>query len=221
MEELTPRQSGILQFLVEYTSGHGYPPTIREIRDAFELKSNRGVVDHLRSLERKGYIRRVSGSSRAIEILHRREEVAAMQSRGDGAVRYPVAGRIAAGRPAPPLEDAEESLLIDCGLFRERGDFMLEVRGDSMIEDHILSGDLLVVKKTRSCENGDIVVALVDGEATVKRFFREGEVVVLHPSNPSHEPITLRSGDSRNCSLLGRVIGVIRRLAPRGKPFSG
>jgi repressor LexA len=220
MKELTARQRSILDFLRQYAREKGYPPTIREIRDAFHLKSNRGVVDHLKALERKGYIRRVPGSSRGIEI----ECGAGLPEQGArglrGTISYPVAGCITAGRPEPPEGEAERTLVLDEALFADRGDFILEVKGDSMIDDHIVPGDLIVVRKVETCESGTLVAALVDGEATVKRFVRSGSRVILQPANPKCEPIVLSGDDSGDCSIIGKIVGVIRSIPPLRRAFS-
>jgi len=221
MKELTGKQRSLLGFLRRFARERGYPPTIREIRDAFHLKSNRGVVDHLKALERKGYIRRVPGISRAIEIERYPDGPGSASSWGEGTIAYPVAGNIAAGRPEPPAEEGERSLVLDAALFAERGDFILEVKGDSMIDDHIVPGDLIVVRKVETCENGSLVVALVDGEATVKRFVRSGTRVVLQPANPNYEAIVIGGAGSRDCAVIGKVVGVIRSIPPPGKAFSG
>jgi repressor LexA len=218
---LTARQRSVFDYVCRYMRERGYPPTIREIRDAFHLRSNRGVVDHLRALERKGYIRRVPGISRAIEI-EAGPDRAAQMSRGERRlVAYPVAGNIPAGRPEPPIGEGERSVVLDDALFGERGDFILEVKGDSMIDDHIIPGDLIVVRKVETCESGSLVAVLVDGDATVKRYVRTGQRVILRPANSKYEPITLSGADQRNCSIIGKVIGVIRSIPPPKKAFSG
>jgi repressor LexA len=220
MDKLTGRQRDILDFLDTYIRAKGYPPTIREIRDAFRLRSNRGIIDHLRALERKGWIRRARGSSRAIEIIGRD----GCRTRGSrapgGGIVYPVAGRVAAGRPAPPVEEANERLVLDESFFGEAGDFILEVSGDSMTGDHIVPGDLLVVKRVKECAPGDIVVALVDGEATVKRFHQSADGAVLRPANPRYRPIHLSASATENAEVIGKVVGVIRRISSRRRPFS-
>jgi repressor LexA len=217
MNGLTDRQRHVLGFIEEYTCGHGYPPTIREIRSAFGFRSNRGVVDHLRALERKGYIRRTPGSSRAIEIVMPTGEHGAPV----GHVRaYPVAGRIAAGSPEAPFELHDESFLLDERLFAERGDFILEVKGESMMDEHIMPGDLVVVRKSETCEPGSVVVAIVDGEATVKRYARRGRQVVLEPANPAYEPIVLSEDTGPRASIVGLIVGVIRRFPKRRRGFS-
>jgi repressor LexA len=216
MKEITGRQRRILRFVEKFVQENGYPPTIREIRDAFHLKSNRGVVDHLRALERKGFIRRVPGISRAIEIIGGAHDLGRGVETVPTAIAYPIAGNIAAGRPEPPAADDGETVLLDARLFGERGDFILEVKGDSMIDDHIVPGDLLVVRKTETCESGALVVALVDGETTVKRFVRSDERVMLKPANPKYKPIILSGTDARNCSIIGTVAGIIRTY-PAGR----
>lgn len=225
MKETTGRQRSILEYVAKFAREKGYPPTIREIRDAFHLKSNRGVVDHLRALERKGCIRRTPGISRGIEMLAEADSAPATGWHSPRTVEYPVAGNIAAGRPEPPADNAGETLLLDEKLFGERGDFILEVKGDSMIGDHIVPGDLLVVRKTDTCESGALVVALVDGEATVKRYIRSGGRVMLRPANPKYEPIDLSGGDAHDCSVIGTVVGVIRTYlkgrTPSRTTFSG
>ena len=221
MDALTTRQREILDYLLEHLAMKGYPPTIREIREAFGLSSNRGVVDHLKALERKGFIRRARGSSRAIEIIQDTGSRGGDDPREDGVQRYPIAGRIVAGDPEPPVEERGGGLLLDQGLFGVRGDFLLEVKGDSMKGDHILEGDLVVVKRVDGCENGDTVVAMIDGEATVKRYHREGSEVELRPANPSYEPIVFKAEKMQDCRLIGIVVGVIRRYSMRGRTFSG
>ena len=211
MDVLTTRQREILNYLLEHLSRKGYPPTIREIREAFDLSSNRGIVDHLEALEKKGFITRKRGSSRAIEIIHGVDSERVTDSGRNGVVRYPVAGQIVAGDPAPPVEDEGGGFLLDSGLFGAGGDFLLEVKGDSMAGDHILEGDLVVVKRVDRCVNGDTVVAMIDGEATVKRYYREGNEVELRPANTLYEPILLSADKMQDCRLIGIVTGVIRR----------
>lgn len=211
MNGLTKRQGEVFEFLLGFLADNGYPPTIREIREAFHLKSNRGVVDHLRALERKGYIRRGKGSSRAIEMLNKTETGQVNESSDADIVRVPYLGRIEAGAPAPPAAEAGGEIGFDRSLFEGRGDFVLEVKGDSMTGDHIVAGDLVVVKRVEMAENGDTVVAMVDGEATVKRYYKKGRKVILRPSNPSYGPIVFEGEDARTCTVLGKVIGIIRR----------
>ena len=217
MNGLTPRQKRVLSFLREYARRHGYPPTIREIRTAFGLSSNRGVVDHLLALERKGCIKRTPGISRAIEIV---APPSPREGNASEALAYPLAGRIAAGRPEAPCDGDEASFLLDERLFAERGDFILEVKGESMTGEHIVPGDLIVVKRASSCDPGSLVVAMVDGEATVKRYVRRGSRVVLEPANPSYAPIVISEGEGCGAEIIGVVVGVIRRYPGRPRAFS-
>ena len=207
---MTKRQAEMFGFIELYLESNGYPPTIREIRNEFGLRSNRGVIDHLRALEKKGYIRRDPRSSRAIELLVHISEKSKNHAELESTRPYPLAGRIEAGRPTAPIEDIRDTVLIDKNLFNGDGDFLLEVTGDSMTGDHIIPGDLLVVKRMAVCESGDIIVAMLDGETTVKRIYRSKSRIVLEPSNPSHEPIVLAGEDMRTCTIMGKVIGVVR-----------
>ena len=221
MKELTKRQQSVFEFVRRYAREHGYPPTIREIRDGFHLKSNRGVVDHLKALERKGYIKRAPGSPRAIEIGNGFEDSGGGERAPHGTAAYTVAGNISAGRPEPPAGETDRTLVLDDSLFGERGDFILEVKGDSMIDDHIVPGDLIVVRKVETCESGSLVVALVEGEATVKRYVRTGTRVTLQPANRKYRPILLSGDASPECTVIGKVIGVIRSISRPKGVFSG
>jgi len=218
---LTKRQRQILDFLQGYQGDQGYAPSFEEIAAHFNYNSLATVHEHLTNLERKGYIRRLPGGSRAIGIEHDPEEAGGAGGHSHRTIAYPVAGSIPAGRPEIPAGEAGRTLVLDESLFGGRGDFILEVKGDSMTGDHIVSGDLIVVRKADRCEPGSLVVALVDGEATVKRYVRSGSRVILAPANPDYEPIVLGEGDLRDCAILGTVVGVIRAVAPGKKAFSG
>jgi repressor LexA len=211
MNGLTNRQGEVLEFILRFQGEYGYPPTIREIREAFHLRSNRGVVDHLKALEKKGYIRRDKRSSRAIEVLHRSETPSDNRSDGIDVVKLPLLGRVEAGAPATPGAEMHEGINLDRGLFGGGGDFLLEVKGDSMTDDHIIAGDLVVVRRTETAENGDTIVVMVDGEATVKRYYKKGRKVILQPANPLYKPIVFEDEDARICTVLGKVVGIIRR----------
>lgn len=194
---LTKRQREIYDFLKDKILNRGYGPTVREIGNHFGIRSPNGVMCHLKALERKGLITRESHMSRAIQL-------------SDGMMRrnaaLPMAGQIAAGSPVLAVEDAEK---IDFGpLFEHEDHFCLKVKGDSMIEDHIAEGDYVVIKKSETCQEGDIVVALVDGQdATLKRFYREEGRYRLEPANSSMAPIY-----ADNVEVLGVVVGVIRQF---------
>jgi repressor LexA len=208
---LTARQQEIWQFLVEYTDGHGYPPTVREIGGAVGLASPSTVHAHLANLERAGLLRRDPTKPRALELIgHRTVAVPAPQP-VDDIPRLPLLGVIAAGMPLLAEENVDERIAVPEPLGRS-ADFLLTVRGDSMIEAGILDGDTLVVRKQEDARNGDIVVALVGDdegadEATVKTFYRESGRIRLQPENSALEPIY-----ADHVQVMGKVVGVFRSL---------
>jgi repressor LexA len=203
MKELTARQKEIYDYLVEYYQENGYPPTIREIGFRFRIRSTKGVVDHLTALERKGYIRRVLGKSRALELR-------ITESEKDHS-RVPLVGRIAAGTPLLAEENVEDRVAIDPSFLKGKGEFLLRVQGESMIEAHIAEGDLILVRPTSEAREGEIVVALIGDEATVKRFHREGKRIVLRPENRKMEPIEVDPSDGE-FRIIGRVTGLLRKI---------
>jgi repressor LexA len=198
--DLTARQKQVYEFLLKAIREKGYAPSIAEIGARFKIASTNGVSEHLRALEKKGYIRRIG--RRAIEIRHRGEPFEAP------AKRAPILGRIAAGRPRLSEENVEGHLSVPPEMARGEV-FVLRVQGDSMEGAAIIDGDYVVVRSQSTAENGEIVCALVDGEATLKRFYREGERVTLKAENEKYEPITLARGELR---ILGKVVGLIRRF---------
>jgi len=205
---LTDRQQQIWNYLVEYVDRHGYPPTVREIGEQVGLASPSTVHAHLANLERAGLLRRDPTKPRALELLGRERSEAAA-ARGVDAVRLPLVGEIAAGSPLLAAENVEEYLPLPK---TTKGDFLLRVKGDSMIEAGILDGDLVIVQRAQDARNGDIVVALAGDdesadEATVKTFYREKGRIRLQPENASLEPIY-----ARHVEVLGRVVGVFREL---------
>src|SRR5688572_20222199 len=202
---LTDRQREIWNFLATYVDAHGYPPTVREIGEAVGLASPSTVHAHLANLERAGLLKRDPTKPRAVELVgrERRETPASTMD------RLPLVGQIAAGGPLLAEQNVEEHLAVPETL---RGDFLLRVKGDSMVNAGILDGDIVVVQRTQDARNGEIVVALAGDdesadEATVKRFFREDGRVRLQPENDALEPIY-----SAHVQILGRVTGVFRRL---------
>jgi len=205
---LTGRQQEIWDFLVDYVDAHGYPPTVREIGKAVGLASPSTVHAHLANLERAGLLRRDPTKPRALELVGReRREVAPIES-GD-APKLPLLGQIAAGGPLLAEENVEDHIAVPDRL---RGDFVLRVKGESMINAGILDGDMLVVQRAQDARNGEIVVALAGDdeaadEATVKRFFRENGQVRLQPENDAIDAIY-----ARHVQILGRVVGVFREL---------
>jgi repressor LexA len=210
VEGLSPRQVEVLDFIRAWIDQHGVPPTFREIGDHLDIRSTNGVSDHVRALERKGYIDRAgaSGSARCLRLTQR----ARGQMDEQRVVGIPVLGRIAAGVPIPAVEDAESALLVDRGLLPTGGDlFALIIRGDSMIDDGIHDGDYVFVRRAPTCRDGEIAAVLVDGEATVKRLYRERNRVRLQPANPDMDPIYVPN-NAPELAVMGVVVGVYRRV---------
>jgi repressor LexA len=205
---LTDRQQSILDFLKQFLRENSYPPTIREIGAHFGIRSPRGVQDHLLALERKGYIRRTRERSRSIELL---SLGAPADSREGNVVSLPLIGRVAAGEPVLSEENIEEWIEVDASFAAREGNFLLKVVGESMVEAHILDGDTIVVSPQETARNGEIVVALVDDEATVKTFYKEPGGIRLQPENSTMESIWVAAGDAE-VKIIGRVVAVMRVL---------
>lgn len=209
---LTARQQEIWGFLVEYVDGHGYPPTVREIGEAVGLASPSTVHAHLANLERAGLLRRDPTKPRALELVgHRREQPASDPATELELQRLPLLGQIAAGSPLLAEENIDEQIAVP-GPLGKNADFLLRVKGESMIGAGILDGDIIVVQRTQDARNGEIVVALAGDdesadEATVKTFYREDGRIRLQPENDALEPIY-----ANHVQILGRVTGVFRSL---------
>jgi repressor LexA len=205
VEGLTRRQKEALDFVAAYTERHGYPPTVRELASALGISGPKGAKQFLDALAAKGYIQREPENARAIRVV----EGAAGRPPG-----IPVVGRVAAGRPVTAVEDLEGYFsLSNAAGARGRSDlFFLKIRGDSMIGAHIAPGDLVLVRPQQTAENGDIVVAMIDGEATVKRYREDADSVTLFPENPAMEPIVFVGEAAALLSVVGKVIGVVRDL---------
>ena len=203
MKELTTRQREVLNFMRSFTHRHGVPPTVREIGERFRI-TPRAAFDHLRALERKGVLLRRSTTKRTSRVLTLADRAPAIRE-------IPVLGRIAAGVPLLAQENREGSLPMLADRLVGKGEelFALRVRGDSMVNAHIVDGDLVVVRRQETAEPGEIVVALLDNEATVKRFAREGDAIVLKPEHPTMLPIVVKPGE-RDVKILGKVIGLLR-----------
>jgi repressor LexA len=205
MEELTPRQQRIVEFIRRTVQERGYPPTVREIGEAVGLTSSSSVHAQLANLQRKGLLRKDAARPRAIEV-------AGARPRGAGAVSIPVVGRIAAGAPVLAEEHVEEYLAVPDTFAAEEEHFALRVTGDSMIGAGILDGDTVVVRRQDVAEDGAIVAAQMPGpaedEATVKRLRRRGRRITLVSENPTIEPFDLPDGGR----ILGQVVAVLRRL---------
>src|SRR5918999_1980456 len=208
MRELTGRQRDVLNFIRTFTGRNGVPPTVREIGERFRV-TPRAAFDHLRALERKGHLQRRSTTRRMSRMLTLTEPVGPYRS-------VPILGRIAAGGPLLAAENREGEIPVAPAALPGGGDdlFALRVKGESMIGAHICPGDLVLVRRQESAEPNDIVVALLEseaaeGEATVKRFQRDGERIVLKPENPAMEPIVVDPRE-RRVRILGKVVGLLR-----------
>jgi len=200
---LTDRQKQVLDYIVSHNRARGYPPTVREIGEALGLSSSATVHAHLRHLEELGWISRGSDLNRAITV----SPDALTDKRVPQTRLLPVVGRVAAGQPILAVEDYEETYPVP-GEFLAGGEgFLLRVRGESMIDDGILDGDLVMVRRQGNAENGDTVVALVGDEATVKRIFREADKIRLQPANASMKPTY-----HDVVEVVGKVVGLIRRM---------
>jgi repressor LexA len=219
-DPLTERQEEILSFIKRSIVEQGYPPTIREIGEHFGIRSTNGVNDHLKALERKGYLMRGELKSRALSVvegarmprLSRREPAA--QAANDDSIEVPVIGKVAAGEPILAQENITDHVRIDSMLLGESGKrvFALRVTGDSMIGDGIFDGDYIFVRKQLQAEAGEIVVAMIEDEATVKRFYPEGDRIRFQPSNPRLKPIYVNRDDFRETQIIGVVVGVYRKM---------
>jgi repressor LexA len=218
MQGLTQRQQMVLDFIRQSIHDRGYPPTLREIGARMGIRSTNGVNDHLRALERKGYLTREDMKSRALRPTN-----LATQTLGEMPVEsvandvdmaeIPVLGRVAAGLPLLAEEHVIDTVRIDRTLLKGgREVFGLKVQGDSMMDAGILSGDYIFVKKQLTASRGEIVVALIGDEATVKYYFPEKDHVRFQPANKNMAPIYVRSGDFKPTMLLGVVVGVFRRI---------
>jgi repressor LexA len=223
---LTDRQQAILDFITQSIEERGYPPTLREIGEHFGIRSTNGVNDHLRALEKKGHLQREDLKSRALRPVGAPSSAAgrgqgsaqAMPDVGrDDIVEIPVIGRVAAGLPLLAVENVQDTVHVDkffIGQTREV--FALRVKGDSMIEDGIFDGDYIFVKKQLQASRGDIVVAMISGsagdEATVKRYYPEGDNIRFQPANAAMQPIIVRKKDFRSVNLIGVVVGVYRKM---------
>ena len=200
-EPLTAKQEQIFDFIKEEISTKGYPPSVREICDAVNLSSTSSVHAHLKTLEKKGYIKSVSSKNRAIEILD--DEFNALMRRE--ITNVPLIGKVAAGSPILATENVVDYIPFPVDQLPNKETFMLTVKGDSMINMGIFDGDNLLVQKQNTARNGDVIVALVEDSATVKRFYKEDGHIRLQPENDNMDPIIVK-----DCSILGKVIGLIR-----------
>lgn len=229
---LSPRQRQVLDFIVKRIESFGYPPTIREICRQFEIRSTNGVADHLKALTRKGYLTHQECKSRTLRPVRPATAPAAASANAPAMARptplhatgrtrapklasVPLLGRVAAGQPILAVEEArpEDNLLVDPNWVGATNDvFALQVTGDSMVEDGILNGDTVFVRRRDTAQSGETVVVLIDNEATLKRYFPEGNRVRLQPANAAMKPIYLQAEQARRVQIVGVVIGVYRRI---------
>lgn len=201
--QLTARQQEMLDYIERETSSTGVPPSIRQIGAALGIRSTNGVRLHLQALQKKGYIRRSQRTSRGIVSLDRLPHAASPFR--SSAIDVPILGHVTAGTPIMAVENHEGSLTLDANLIKDQESFALRVNGDSMIDAGILDGDIVVVRSQQGADNGDIVVALLGEEVTVKRFYREEDKIRLQPENPAMAPIY-----STDVEICGKVIALVR-----------
>lgn len=207
-KQLTKRQEEILNFIQDYLRENGYPPTMREIGSNFGISSTFGVKGHLDALERKGYLNKESNASRGISILKSNEDENVIYN-NDEAPRIPIVGRVAAGSPILAVENIEGSILLDPSFFNKSKEcFALKVKGDSMMNAGIFEGDLVVVSPAKTALNGEIIVAMLHDEVTVKTFENKYNRVKLIPENERYQSIDVTG--RKDFSIVGKVIGVLR-----------
>ncbi len=198
MQSLTERQQQVLDSIVSSLDRRGSPPTLREISDRIGTRGTATAIAHLEALERKGYISRRSGA-RGIMLVNRTPLP----------VTLPVVGTVRAGAPEPAIEDVQAHCVVDPSWLRGEGCYLLRVKGDSMVDAHILDGDLALIRPQPTAENGEIVVAMVDGEATLKRFYREPGRIRLQPENAALQPIIIADGTAETI-VAGKLLRIIR-----------
>lgn len=203
-EDLSKKQYNILNFIKEEINAKGYPPSVREICKAVGLKSTSTVHGHLSRLEKKGYLRRDATKPRAIEVLDSKDDNIFSKKE---IVEVPIIGKVTAGAPILATENIEDTFPLSVDLVNNDTVFMLSVTGESMKDAGILDGDYVLVKQQNTAKNGDIVVALIEDEATIKRFYKEKDHIRLQPENSSMEPIILR-----DVTILGKIKGVFRTI---------
>ncbi len=204
--ELTSEQKRVYSFIIRYRQQTGFPPTVREIAQELGYKSPNNVRQHLRLIEQKGFIRLLAGKARGIEITSFEENV---PDEDDESVSVPLIGAVAAGKPITAIENVDGYLTLDKSIFKGEGLFALRIKGDSMNGIGILNGDIVVVRKKSTAEHGEVVVVIIDGDATLKRFIKEGGKIILRAENPAYSDIVLSSSSS--IQVAGKLVGVIRK----------
>ena len=212
---LTDRQRQALDYITECLNARGYPPTLREIGEHMGIRSTNGVNDHLKALERKGYLVREELKSRALRPVDYLDPRERERQQEQERVEVSIVGRVAAGEPILAEENIIDRVVVDryfLGAVKAKEVFGLVVRGESMIDDGIFDGDYIFVRKQSTAERGEIVVAMIEGEATCKRYFPEGERIRLQPANETMQPIYVSREQFRSVDILGKVVGVYRRM---------
>ena len=213
-DELTERQQEILTFINRSIGDRGYPPTLREIGRQFGIRSTNGVNDHLRALEKKGYLQREDMKSRALRPIDSEGNATAQSGGSSQMVEVPILGKVAAGQPLLAVRNHEDTVKVDRFFIgQNREVFALRVKGDSMIEAGIFDGDYVFIRKQLQAAAGEIVVAMIEDEATVKRYYPEGDTIRFEPANSSMRAIIVRKRDWKSVNLLGVVIGVYRKFS--------
>ena len=210
LESLSPRQREIYTYIVNEIDKKGYPPSVREIGKAVGLKSPASVHNHLKTLEELEFIRRDPSKPRAIEILNKSNKENEFADRFEKEmIHVPIVGKVTAGAPILAEENIEDYFPIPTGFIKVRGKqlFMLEIEGESMINAGINNGDYVIAQQQNTANNGEIVIALIDNRATVKRFYKKSDYVELRPENPDYDPILVK-----NVKLMGKVVGLFRNL---------
>jgi repressor LexA len=201
MQELTARQQQVYSFIKDFAEANGSSPTLREISAHIGTAGTATAISHIEALEKKGFLRRREGSSRGIVL----------PQTTTATVSLPIAGRIRAGLLHPAIEDITGHLNVDSNLIKGDGCYFLTVEGDSMINKGILHGDMVLIRPQQVANNGEIVAVMVDGDATLKQFFRESDHIVLKPANTDYEPIVIRPGDGE-LFIVGKMIGLFRNV---------
>ena len=219
-DRLTQRQRDILDFISTSIDRRGYPPTLREIGEHFGIRSTNGVSDHLKALEKKGFLAREDLKSRAMRPTSSSTSTPRTDGNfvdlsrlGQEMVSIPVVGRVAAGQPLLAVENVEDTVKVDRFFVgQNREVFALRVKGDSMIEAGIFDGDYVFVRKQLQANAGETVVVMINDEATVKKYYPEGDTIRFQPANAAMEPIFVRKKEFKSVNILGLVIGVYRKL---------
>lgn len=207
-KDLTKTQKRVFLFLKDYIGRKGFPPTLREIAANFGLRGPKAPQKTLEILERKGFLRRMKGGARAIEMMDSPFSVPSQRSQ---TLSIPIVGNVRAGEPILAIENIQGYIHLDRSLLSSKDVFLLRVQGDSMIDAHIQDGDFALVKPQPNAENGEIVVVLIEDEATIKRIFQKRDLIRLEPANPHLEPIVVRKGEKK-VSIVGKVVGIFRKI---------